>query len=128
MNPFNRPSGLAAVQATDRGLQRLQFELALDMSAMDGRPPAETLSHAANTAGAELVFMLPKPSGDGLMAVVRLPDEERDLYLQVETADPGFDVADEAAMDQTLLALARASIEVMTRVSEDTDVAGTLAA
>ena len=128
MNSQNRTPGLSAIQTADRGLQRLQFELALDMSATDGRPPAETLTHAAETAGAELVFVLPMPSRDGFTAVVRLADEGRDYFLQVGTADGGFAVADEAEMDKILLGLARASVDVLRRMSEDREVAGSLAA
>lgn len=128
MNSQNRTPVLSAIQIADRGLQRLQFELALDMSAADGCPPAATLAHAAETAGAEIIFMLPKPDGDGFTAMVRLVDEGHGYFLRVATADTGFAVADEAEMDQTLLALARASVDVMTRMSEDREVARSLAA
>jgi len=101
------------------GLQRLQFELALDMSATDQRPPVDTLTQAAETAGAEVVFVLPTPRGKGITAVVRLVDEGRDYFLQVRSAEQGFAVADEAEMSETLLGLARASVDVMQRLSAD---------
>jgi hypothetical protein len=121
------PSG-AVISAEGRSLQRLQFELALDMSASDARPPHETLAHAAQAAGADLLFVLPAPRGNGMTAVIRLVDDGVDHFLQVGTADAGFAVSDEAAMDQTLLGLARASVDVLQRMSADRSIREFLAA
>jgi hypothetical protein len=116
------------IPAGVRSLQRLQFELALDMSASDARPPKETLAHAAQSAGADLLFVLPAPRGNGMTAVIRLVDDGVDHFLQVGTADAGFAVSDEAAMDQTLLGLARASVDVLQRMSADRSIREFLAA
>ena len=45
--------------------------------------------------------------------------EGSDCFLQVKTADNGFAVLDEAEMDQALLRLARASVDVFQRLSAD---------
>jgi hypothetical protein len=127
MNPSEKPNG-PVVLSDARGLQRLHFELALEMSAVDERPPRETLAHAAQSAGADLLFVLPAPRGDGLTAVIRLVDEGVDHFLQVGSAESGFAVSDEAAMDQTLLGLARASVDVLQRMSADRSIREPLAA
>jgi hypothetical protein len=127
MNPADNTNG-TGIHADGRGLQRLQFELALDMSATDGRPPRETLAHAAQSAGADLLFVLPAPRGNGMTAVIRLVDEGVDHFLQVGSAESGFAISDEAAMDQTLLGLARASVDVLQRMSADRGIREPLAA
>jgi len=126
IDPIEKPPNLALQKANS--LQRLQFELALDMSAADNRPPVETLKHAADTAGAEIVFILPAPRGKGITAMVRLIDEDRDTFLQVRSAEFGFAVTDEAETDQLLLGLARASVDVMRRLSGDGSFQESLAA
>ena len=63
-----------------------------------------------------------------MTAVIRLVDDGVDHFLQVGTADAGFAVSDEAAMDQTLLGLARASVDVLQRMSADRSIREFLAA
>lgn len=127
MNPSEKPNG-TALHGDGHGLQRLQFELALDMSATDGRPPTETLAHAAQSAGVELLFVLPSPNGKDVTAIVRLVDEGIDYFLQVGSTPAGFAVEDEADMDKTLLGLARASVDVLQRMSSDHNIREQLAA
>jgi hypothetical protein len=127
MNSAENPDG-TGIQANGRGLQRLQFELALDMSATDGRPPKETLAHAAQSSGADLLFVLPARRGKGVTAVIRLVDDGVDHFLQVGSKESGFAISDEAAMDQTLLGLARASVDVLQRMSADRSIREFLAA
>jgi hypothetical protein len=127
MSLSEKPNG-PLVLSDGRGLQRLHFELALEMSAVDERPPKETLAHAAQSAGADLLFVLPAPRGNGVTAVIRLVDEGTDYFLQVGSVDSGFAVSDEAAMDQTLLGLARASVDVLQRMSADRSIREPLAA
>ena len=100
-------------------LQRLQFELALDLSATGERPVPETLKRAAEATGADMVYMLPAPGGIGTMAVVRFLSEGRDCFLQAQSTESGFTVADEAEMDSAFLGLARASVDVLRRLSQD---------
>ena len=121
-------SNSATVSVDGRSLQRLQFELALDMSATDGRPPKETLAHAAQSAGADLLFVLPAPRGKGMTAVIRLVDEGVDHFLQVGSGESGFAIFDETDMDRTLLGLARASVDVLQRMSSDRSIREYLAA
>jgi hypothetical protein len=127
MNSAENPDG-RGIRADGRGLQRLQFELALDMSSTDGRPPKETLAHAAQSAGADLLFVLPARRGKGVTAVIRLVDEGVDHFLEVGSVESGFAISDEAAMDQTLLGLARASVDVLQRMSADRSIREFLAA
>jgi hypothetical protein len=117
MDPQEKPA--AANGNGSRGLRRLQFELALDLSLPAGRPIQETLAQAAQTAGVDLLFVLPAPNGQGVTGVVRISEEGRDTFLQVRPADGGFSVADEETMDQTLLRLARASLDIFQRMSAD---------
>ncbi len=126
MDSHEKPAREAATGVSGRGLQRLQFELALHLSVV-GRPVAEALARAAETAGADLVFVLPAPNGEGMMGVVRLNDEGSDFFLQVGTEKAGFPVSEEAEMDKTLLGLARASVDVLQRMSADRNIRGPLA-
>ena len=112
----------------NRGLRRLQFELALDLSIPGGRPVREVLARAAETACVDLLLVLPMPNGQGVTAVVRLTEEGSDVFLQVKTVDGGFAVIDEAEMDRALLGLARASVDVLQRMSADRAIREPLAA
>ena len=123
-----RSRPLRPANRVGRGLQRLQFELALDLSIPGGRPVQETLARAAETAGADLLFVLPVPRGEGMMAVVRLAEEGGDCFLQVRTADGGFAITEETDIDKTLLGLARASLEVLQRMLADRGIREQLAA
>jgi hypothetical protein len=89
------------------------------MSAADSRPPTETLNYAAQSAGAEVVFVLPTAGASGVNAVVRLVDDERDCFLQVRSTDTGLAVIDESEMEPTLIGLARALVDVMRRLATD---------
>ena len=128
MSPYQKSTSATGNGTASRGMQRLQFELALDLSIPGDRSVLETLTHAAETAGADLVFVLPTSNGRGTTAVIRLTDEGSDSFLQVRTADGGFAVSDEAQMDRTLLQLARASVDVLQRMSSDSAIREPLAA
>jgi hypothetical protein len=117
-DPPDTPAFAAENESVPRSLQRLQFELALDLSIPAG-PIEQTVSQAAETAGVELLFALPGLSGKGATVVVRLSDDGRDSFLQVRSADGGFIVLDEDEMDQILLRLARASVDVLRRLAAD---------
>jgi hypothetical protein len=119
LNSPEKPSEASQNGVTGRGLRRLQFELALDLSLPGGRPMAETLASAAETAGVDLLFVLPAASGHAMTGVVRVSEEGSDSFLQVRPADGGFAVLDEAEMEGNLLRLARASVDVFQRMSAD---------
>jgi len=118
INPPGKPAFAAENEPVPRSLQRLQFELALDLSIPAG-PIEQTVSQAAETAGVELLFALPGVNGKGATVVVRLSDDGRDSFLQVRGADGGFIVFDEHEMDQILLRLARAQVDVLRRLATD---------
>jgi hypothetical protein len=126
MNGAEIPS--AGIPADGRSLQRLQFERALNVRTGAARPPNETLAYAAQSAGADLLFVLPGLRGSAPTAVVRLVDDGVDHFLEVVTTPSGFVVSDEAAMDPTLLRLARASVDVLQRMSADRSIREFLAA
>lgn len=113
---------------TARGLRRLQFELALDLSLPGGRPVEETLASAAETAGVDLLFVLPAANGHEMTGVVRVSEEGNNSFLQVKTAAEGFAVLDEAEMDKAVLGLARTSLDVLQRMSADKAIREPLAA
>jgi hypothetical protein len=116
-NP-HKPAFSAESEPVARSLQRLQFELALDLSIPSG-PVEQIVSQAAESAGVELLFALPGVQGKGATAIVRLSEDGQDSFLQVRTADGGFIVYDEDEMDQILLRLARASVDVLRRLAAD---------
>jgi hypothetical protein len=117
-NLKQNPVFAADDQPVARSLQRLQFELALDLSIPAG-PVEQIVSQAAESAGVELLLALPAVQGKAATAVVRLSEEGRDSFLQVRTADGGFIVCDEEEMDQLLLRLARAQVDVLRRLAAD---------
>jgi len=118
IDPPHKPSFPRENEPVARSLQRLQFELALDLSIPSG-PVEQIVLQAAESAGVELLFALPGVQGKGATAVVRLSEDGRDSFLQVRTADGGFIVYDEDEMDQILLRLARASVDVLRRLAAD---------
>jgi hypothetical protein len=128
MEPKENLVRAAANGGNGPGMQRLQFELALDLSVPGVRPVKETLAHAAETAGVDLLFVLPTANGKGTTAVVRMVEEGSDAFLQVRTADDGFAVSDEKQMDKALLQLARTSLDVLRRMSADSAIREPLAA
>ncbi len=117
-NPNQNPAALAN-DADGNNTQRLQFELALDVATSGRRPSANALHEAAAAVGADVVFVLPAPSGEGVTAVVRLNAGGNRQFLQVTTAGVGFVVADEAEIEEHILGLARASVDVLERMSTD---------
>ena len=118
-NSPEKPSEATQNGVAGRGLRRLQFELALDLSLPGGRPMAETIAGAAETAGVDLLFVLPAANGQAVTGVVRISEEGNDTFLQVRPSDGGFAVLDETEMDANLLRLARASVDVFQRMSAD---------
>jgi hypothetical protein len=107
-------------------MRRLQFELALDMG-VGHRPLVDSLKEAAATAGADLLFVLPAPSGAGITAVVRLKEDGKNSFLQITSSGDGFAIREEAGMDAALLGLARASVDVFERMSADAAIRTPLA-
>lgn len=93
----------------------LEFEMALEIADLTASP-AEAIHAAAQSAGGDLVFMLPASTGDGVTGVVRLFEDGRSQLVQVRTAGKGFAVSDESDSDSDLLGFARASIDVLERL------------
>lgn len=126
-DPVEYASPSPSAEMNGRSMQRLQLELALDLGAA-GRPPAEVVREAALSAGADLLFVLPAASGNGVTAVLRLREDGRHAFLQVASSGDRFETAEEAKIDANLLRLARASVDVFERLSRDSAIRAPLAA
>ena len=110
-------------------LQRMQFELALELGDTGEVAAGDLLRQAAEAVGGDIVFLLPGPDGKGMSAVVRMPGVDgKDSFLQVRKADTGFSVSDEAEIDPGLLGFARASVDVLERLRADRKILDPLAA
>lgn len=104
-------------------MARLEFEMAL-MIVDDGmeRPWTEVVRNAAETAGGDLICVLPAIGEDGGIgdhALVRLPHEEDHRLVAVRQTPEGLAVRDESDIDEDLLEFARASVEVLERLRDD---------
>lgn len=97
--------------------KRLQFELFLELG--DSRRPfAEAVRRAASSAGGELLFALPAPDGNEA-AIVRLPEDGADCFVQVRPGDTGFVLRQDGEIDADILGFARASVDVLERLKAD---------
>ncbi len=77
--------GWGPMLAGNQSLLRLQLEMALESRNGAERPVAETIAEAAEAAGADLIFVLPRPDGSGSTAVVRVTEEGLESFLEVGT-------------------------------------------
>lgn len=127
LNVLKKPAA-ETPNGSGRGMQLLQFELALDLAGLGEKRLAETLSHAAETVGADLVFMLPAADGNGERGIVRLNDDANSSFIQVEAQDTGFAILDETQIAEPVLALARATVDVFGRIQADAALRETMAA
>lgn len=105
-----------------RSLGRLEFEMGLEIADSGEQPLSETVRQAAQTAGGDLVFMLPAANGQGVTAMVRLVEDGRGYFLQVRRADAGFAISEEGDIDADLIGFARASIAVLEQLRADPSV------
>ena len=124
VNSRTKP-GVAGSQPAS--LKRLEFEMALELSGSAGLPLAETVRNAADSAGGELLFVLPAPDGKGDAAMVRLVEDGRSRFVQVRPAGSGFALVEEPEINAELLGFARASIDVFERLREDGRIVAPLA-
>jgi hypothetical protein len=97
------------------------------MTSAGRSPSVGALKSAADTAGADLLLVLPTPEGR-ISAVLRFKEDEGESFLQVATTDSGFEVREETDMNEPLLGLARASADVLERMSRDRAIREPLAA
>jgi hypothetical protein len=128
MDPREKLGSLTAPRTGSQSLQRLQLEMALESRNTGKRPLAELLADAADAAGADLLIVLPGPNGAGMTAVLRLKEDAIDSFLQVRATESGFFVAEQPEMDQDLLRLARASVDVLGRMADDGNIREPIAA
>lgn len=99
-------------------LPRLELERALKRADAGDRSLADKIGEAARAAGADVLLMLPAPAG-GMSAVVRLADRKADRFLEIRASDAGLSVLEGKEIDPRLLALARASVDVLQRIGAD---------
>jgi hypothetical protein len=118
----------AGAAGPERGkLKRLQFELLLELSDTARHPLADIVRRAAESAGGDLLFVLPAPDGSQT-AIVRLNEDGEDCFVQVRPAEVGFAIAQDGEIDPNLLGFARASVDVLQRLKADRKVLEPLAA
>jgi hypothetical protein len=128
MNSHRKPDGFIASSATAQSLQRLQLEMAIEARNTGARSLPELLADAAEAAGADLLFVLPATDGKGESAVVRLSEDGIDSFLQVTVTGSTFAVSEQTEMDQILLRLARASVDVLGRLADHGSISEPFAA
>ncbi len=109
-------------------LARMQIERALVIAGSEEHPLASTVAQAAESAGADLLLMLPALDGDGVTAVVRVSDATGERFLQVQIGAAGVTVREADQIEANLLSLARASVEVFQRIGADEAIRAPLAA
>jgi len=97
-------------------LMRLHFELALERGVTGQQSLQDTLVSAVATAGCDVAAELPTRDATGVLTIVRLREDGRDGFLQIRTAESGFDIVDEIDIEPALLSFARASIDVLERL------------
>lgn len=97
----------------------MQAELAQHLRSAGDVPLNERFTLAAEAAGANLLFVLPAPDGAGLRALVHRSEAGEDHFIQIRTADTGFEIDPEPQIDTGLLDLARASVDVFRRILAD---------
>ena len=118
---FRTKKGKSGPAPTAHSLARLEFEMALEIGG-DDQPLADIVRNAAQSAGGDLVFMLPAANGEGVTAMVRLVEDGRSTFLQVRRAEKGFAIAEEGAIDADLIGFARASVAVLEQLRADPKV------
>ena len=105
-------------------MARVEFEMALEVSE-DGaeRPWTERVRRAAETAGGDLICVLPIPGAESSPrehALVRLPHGGEHRLVAVRETPAGLAVRDEDDIDGQILDFARASVEVLELLRADT--------
>ncbi len=116
---FNLRAKPAHPPVDGKSLKRLELEIALEIGDTAGRPMAERLRDAVETAGADLLFVLPVPGGNGETAVLRFVENGGDRLLLIRTSEESYAISEEAGMDAEILSFARASIDVLERLRGD---------
>jgi len=124
---------------SDRGLKnrdsafalpRLELEMALDLTATDGRPWIEHVAEATAAAAGELLFVLPDPDLDGEIrqcAMIRLQEDQQDCLVAVCQSDNGYIIKTEDQIDTELAEFARATANLMHHLRSDDRVLRPLA-
>jgi hypothetical protein len=119
MNPLARLAARMKEPARDGlTLSRLDFELALEIGDPD-RPLADVVRQAAESAGGDLLFVLPSPSGNGDTAVVRFAENDGSRFVQVRRSAEGYVLSEGAQIDSHILGFARASLDLFERLKAD---------
>ncbi len=120
-------------------LPRMEFEMALEIVAPDEKNWTAVVRDAAESAGGDLLFVLPhaetangedggsKAEADPTdHAMVRLVEDGESRLLLVRAGAAGFHLVEEEAIEPGLVRFARASIDVLERLSSDNRVVAPL--
>jgi hypothetical protein len=118
-------------------LPRMEFEMALEIAGPDDKTWTGIVRDAAETAGGDLLFVLPyaenpdaedggSPADPVEHAMVRLVEDGTSRLLLVRAGAAGFHLVEEDAIDAGLVRFARASIDVLERLGSDNRVVAPL--
>ena len=120
-------------------LPRLEFEMALEITAPDEENWTGIVRDAAEATGGDLLFVLPwvedsqtgdngAPANAALIehAMVRLVEAGESRLLLVRAGETGFHMVEEDAIEASLARFARASIDVLERLGSDKRVVAPL--
>jgi hypothetical protein len=108
----------AANGATNGDWHRIQQELARGLAKDGADKLAEKIAKAAEAVRADLLFMLPTPSGEGMSAVLRIAGAN-DRFIQILTTESDVTILEGDDIDPSFLRLARASVDVLERIGAD---------
>jgi hypothetical protein len=115
-------------------LPRMEFEMALEIAGPDEKNWTAIVLDAAETAGGDLLFVLPYVENNGASAdaapvdhaMVRLVEDGKSCLLLVRAGAAGFHLVEEDAIEDELVRFAHASIDVLERLGADNRVVAPL--
>ncbi len=126
MNSRAKPGGGGSAIESAR-LKRLELELAVELGVGAGKSFSDAVQQAADSVGADLLFVLPGADGAGHAALLRLTEDGANRILQVRKSGSGFAVTEDQHIDAAVLGFARATIDVLERLRDDQQVLAPLA-
>ena len=134
-------SASAGKAANDSGIvkPRMEFEMALEIAAPDDKTWKAAVRDAAEAAGGDMLFVLPHAAGANEdsgeasgeanrvdHAMIRLVEDGKNNLLLVRAGAAGFHLVEEDAIEAGLVRFARASIDVLERLSSDNRIVAPL--
>jgi hypothetical protein len=121
-NSHAKRIGGGTLEDDGRRLQRLEFEMALEIGEAGGRAFPEILQRAADIVGGEILFILPATARTGATGVLRVTEGGQRRFVQVRTGEAGFVISKDEEIEPHLLGFARATVHVLERLRADRSV------